>query len=148
MRGLVVDRWAEVDGRDQVLVQFAASRSRSRRPRSRGSGGAFVVGGVRDDRARSSALTSLLMPEDRLVRANGTHHRVPAGFGVGSLAGGWLWSLERRRGLCGGGGAALLPVLMLMVPDVRPLASAPACRSPTCAEARRRPGTTRPCGSC
>ncbi len=125
LQGLVVDRWSPkwtaVIG---YSMQFAAIPVAFAAPSLPWIwAAAFVVGGAfaTIEPARS-ALTSLLVPEDRLVRANGTLATAfQLALVVGSLAGGWLLEAWKADAVyAAAAGAALLPVLcMLMVPDVR-----------------------------
>ena len=113
LQGLVVDRWSPkwtaVIG---YSMQFAAIPVAFAAPSLPWIwAAAFVVGGAfaTIEPARS-ALTSLLVPEDRLVRANGTLATAfQLALVVGSLAGGWLldaWNADAVYAAGGRGGPA------------------------------------------
>jgi MFS family permease len=125
LQGLVVDRWSPkwtaVIGYSMQVASIPIAFAAPSLPWIWAA--AFVIGGAfaTIEPARS-ALTSLLVPEDRLVRANGTLATAfQLALVLGSLAGGWLleaWNADAVYAAAAG--AALLPVLcMLMVPDVR-----------------------------
>lgn len=125
LQGLVVDRWSpkwmSVIG---YAMQFAAvplALLASGLPWLWASG--FLVGAAfaTIEPARS-ALTSLLVPERDLVRANGTLATAfQLSLVVGTLGGGWLlhaWN-EHAVYVAAAGVAVLPPLCMLVVPDVR-----------------------------
>lgn len=125
IQGLVVDRWSpKWLAAIGFLLQLAAvpvAMAASSLPLLWVS--AFLVGGAfaTIEPARS-ALTSLLVPEEDLVRANGTLATAfQLALVVGSLGGGWLLDVwDAQAVFAVAMGAAVLPLLcMLAVPDVR-----------------------------
>ena len=132
LQGLVVDRWsAKWMALMGYLLQLAAipvALAATSLPWLWASG--FLVGGAfaTIEPARS-ALTSLLVPQEDLVRANGTLATAfQLALVMGSLGGGWLldvWSAHAVY-VVAAAVALLPPLCMLMVPDVRQHGERPA----------------------
>jgi MFS family permease len=125
LQGLVVDRWSPkwlaLIGYLLQLAAIPVALAATALPWLWASG--FLVGGAfaTIEPARS-ALTSLLVPQEDLVRANGT---IATAFQLalvlGSLGGGWLldvWSAHAVY-VVAAAVALLPPLCMLLVPDVR-----------------------------
>ncbi len=125
LQGLVVDRWSpKWMGLIGACLQFAAvpvALVATSLPGLWASG--FLVGGAFATIEPSrSALTSLIVPQEDLVRANGTLATAfQLSLVLGSLGAGWLLHVWNAHAVfVAASGVALVPPLcMLMVPDVR-----------------------------
>ena len=125
LQGLVVDRWSpKWMALIGYLLQLAAVPVALTASSLVGLwASTFMVGGAfaTIEPARS-ALTSLLVPERDLVRANGTLATAfQLSLVLGTLAGGWLLDVWDARAvyLVATGVVLLPPLCMLVVPDVR-----------------------------
>ena len=132
LQGLVVDRWSpKWMGAIGYAMQFAAIAVALRASGLPGlwvSG--FLVGAAfaTIEPARS-ALTSLIVPERDLVRANGTLATAfQLSLVLGTLGGGWLLQASDAHAVYAAAAAVavLPPLCMLMVPDVRQHGERPA----------------------
>lgn len=132
LQGLVVDRWSpKWMALIGYLLQLAAVPVALTATSLNGLwASAFLVGGAfaTIEPARS-ALTSLLVPERDLVRANGTLATAfQLSLVMGTLAGGWLLHVWDARAvyLVSCAVALLPPLCMLLVPDTRQRGEAPS----------------------
>jgi len=132
LQGLVVDRWSpKWMGAIGYAMQFASIPVALRASGLSGlwvSG--FLVGAAfaTIEPARS-ALTSLIVPERDLVRANGTLATAfQLSLVLGTLGGGWLLQAWDAHAVYAAAAAVavLPPLCMLMVPDVRQRGERPA----------------------
>jgi MFS family permease len=132
LQGLVVDRWSpkwmSVIGYAMQFSAVPVALAASSLPWLWVSG--FMVGAAFATIEPSrSALTSLLVPERDLVRANGTLATAfQLSLVLGTLGGGWLlqvWN-EHAVYVVAAGAAVLPPICMLAVPDVRQHGERPA----------------------